>query len=223
MVRHSGEIYGVFLAAGQSRRMGCPKLELPFLGGTVGNTSLSAACASNLDSVLVITELAGKPSWLRQESSSGPDSTRYQLIPCKDAAKGQSFSLQCGVRAAQRLGAEAIVVLLADQPLLTPTAIDELLDEYHKNAKDNGGLSYIAASCEGSGLPMPPVLFPHTIFPELLKLTGDQGARSLLRRPIELEGVHVEFRDADLFLDIDTPEDYTSLVRRASSSVYTSG
>ena len=110
-------------------------------------------------------------------------------------------------------------MLLADQPLLTPTAIDVLLDEYHKNTMANARIAYIAASCQGSGVPMPPVLFHHTIFPELFKLTGDQGARTLLRGSNEREGVHVGFRDADLFMDIDTPEDYMDLIRMTSAGV----
>jgi len=222
MARQSGGIYGVFLAAGRSRRMGCPKLELPFMGGTLGGISLTAACHSTLDSILVITAHAGKPAWLPHESSNEPDRTRYKLIPCKDTAQGQSYSLQCGVRAAQRLDAEAIVVLLADQPLVTPAAINELLNEYHRNVKASKRPAFVAASREGNGIPMPPVLFHHSLFPKLLKLTGDQGARTLLRRSIERgEGIHVGFREADLLIDIDTPEDYTNLLQRESSSLGT--
>ncbi|WJH32670.1 NTP transferase domain-containing protein [Paenibacillus sp. CC-CFT747] len=151
MVRDRGRVFGVFLAAGRSRRMGRPKLELPFREGTLGSTALAAACGSALDGIFVITGDTAAPAWLPQDWAAGPDRSRVHMVPCKDAEHGQAFSLRCGVEAALRHGAEAVVVLLGDQPLLTSSAINRLLDEYHGLSDEKGRPAFIAASRAGEG------------------------------------------------------------------------
>ena len=53
-----------------------------------------------------------------------------------------------------------------------------------------------------------PVLFDRVVFPNLLKVQGDAGGRSIFsQHPLE----YVDWPDANLLLDVDTPEDYQRL------------
>jgi molybdenum cofactor cytidylyltransferase len=60
------------------------------------------------------------------------------------------------------------------------------------------------------------VLFDRQLFDEMLRVTGDEGARSVVRRH-RAEMATVAIEDPELFADIDTPEDYDRLVGRVSS------
>jgi len=103
--------------------------------------------------------------------------------------------------------ARAIVVLLADQPRITPAHLQSLCTSW------SGADDEIVATSFANTLG-PPVLFPRGCFAELAMLTGDQGARKLLdsgRYRVTL----VDFPDAAI--DIDRPEDLQRLQERPKS------
>lgn len=122
-------------------------------------------------------------------------------MPCRDAGMGMSHSLRAGLRAAcAGTLPDAVVVLLADQPLVTAAMIDRLLDAFREQPK----LDYCAAGHEG--MPKPPVLLSRTMFSSIEKLTGDQGARALLSEPHVFGRIEEEPEECR-FYDADTPED----------------
>ncbi|NYT41113.1 nucleotidyltransferase family protein [Sphingomonas sp. R-74633] len=121
----------------------------------------------------------------------------YDVVENPDPSLGQARSLCFGVSRAQELGAEAVLVALADMPRVTAAHIRRMMD-----AAD--GAATIVASSDGVS-PMPPALFGRDVFPELLKLEGDHGARDLIRR-----GHHVIAPPAEL-VDIDTQDDLREL------------
>ncbi len=55
-----------------------------------------------------------------------------------------------------------------------------------------------------------PVLVTRALFPEIAMLTGDEGARRLLKRADPARIVEVEFSNRAVTLDIDTPDDLTA-------------
>lgn len=194
-------IIGVYLAAGMSTRMRKNKLNLPFRNAYIGSMAFQAALESKLDWTLAVTRKGDPLHWLDPFSKS----EGWCILQCPDAEKGQGYSLKNGVKAASAMGAGAIVVLLADQPLVSSSIINRMLENYKE--------PYTAAS--KNGVPMPPVIISRKLFPAVMELSGDTGARSLLRR----QGGHGFLLELDdkIFMDIDSEDDYHHLVQMEGS------
>jgi molybdenum cofactor cytidylyltransferase len=122
------------------------------------------------------------------------------LIHNPDWEAGQNTSVGCGLRALPDTIGSA-VFLLADQPQI-PIELVKALNEQHARS-----LSPIIAPLiddrRGN-----PVLFDRVTFADLLSLTGDVGGRAVFaKHPI----TYVPWHDANVLLDVDTPEDYQRL------------
>lgn len=196
-------VVGIYLAAGSGTRMGggVHKLALPIGERTLGSLALQAALQSRLDHVVVITRAEDEAEWIDPVLRAEPFCEKWTLVACADAARGQAHSLRCGVQAVQERGAAAGIVMLADQPFISSEMIDKLIDIF---AQDRP--FYVASGHQG--LIQPPLLFAAELFPELLRLQGDEGARKILRREQGFPGQTVEFADARAFFDVDTPGAY---------------
>lgn len=194
-------IVGIYLAAGKSIRMGENKLNLPFRKKRLGNHALLTAINSTIDHVFVITREKGFPSWIDPCLYSGTNKDRWTAVTCPDASSGQAFSIKCGVEEAIRYGAEAVVIILADQPLLRSYMINNLTGLYRQNRE----IEYIASSFKGRL--QPPILFSNSFFSVLQQLEGNKGARSVLQKSTAF-GRTITYTDGKGFYDIDTKEDY---------------
>lgn len=117
---------------------------------------------------------------------------------CSETDHGQSASLKAGVNAAIGLGADAVVVMLADQPFVTVRLLNWMIERFVISPDS----AFVAVS------KMPPVLFSKTVFPELLQLQGDRGARELLNGKWEELGTFLSFSEEFFKQDIDTVEEY---------------
>ncbi|MFB6363432.1 NTP transferase domain-containing protein [Paenibacillus elgii] len=196
------KIIGIYLAAGQSTRMGTDKLRLPLGLMSLGNYALTAALSSGLDNVLVVSNDTSA-DWIDSALYREPIRRKWSVIHCSEAHLGQGHSLRCGVQAALAMEAAAVMVLLADQPLVTKEMIQELLIRFQANT----GIDFVASKYDG--LARPPIIFAQRMFPDLLLLQGDQGARHLIRK--ERAGICIDFASRDLFLDVDHVKDYKVL------------
>ena len=193
------KIIGVYLAAGNSRRMGLHKLSLLLHNEPLGNAALKTALSSNLSDMIIVTNDA---SWVLQ-------SLRHEnvhILSCPGSSQGQSHSLRCGVQKAMDMKADGIVVLLADQPFIKTELINELIDCY----KQHKTVYYVAAKYKG--IVRPPVLFAKKAFPILQTLQGDQGARAIFQKSF-VEGITISYEEAALFYDVDSWSDYQKLVQ----------
>ncbi|WP_332697897.1 NTP transferase domain-containing protein [Halalkalibacter lacteus] len=195
-------IFGIYLAAGQSKRMGCPKLSLPLDNKPLGSIALETAIESALEKVLVVTRESDSLNWLPPHFFQELSQKKWVHIRCKESWKGQAESLKCGLTAAQKMHAKAVMILLADQPFVTQEIIDQIVTQY-KTEKP-----YYIASCY-NGMLRPPVIFNYSLFPKLFQLHGDEGARQIIRN--SNRGLTVEFKEERNFLDVDTSKEYKSL------------
>ncbi|PEN78898.1 xanthine dehydrogenase [Bacillus cereus] len=200
------KVAGVFLAAGNSRRMGrgINKLCLPIGNQSIGSMALQVACDSQLDEIIIVTN---DTTWISKDISR----KRLHIVPSLFAQFGQSFSLYCGIKKAETLHAEAVIMLLADQLFITPEHINEVINRYKKNIN----LDYIV-SCYRNNMG-PPVLFSKKNFCILKKITGDQGARSIFNHP-DLKNRSILYGKCNEFYDVDTIEDYTIVKEIVSST-----
>jgi molybdenum cofactor cytidylyltransferase len=189
------KIVGLYLAAGNSRRTGrVNKLSLPIHNTLLGNLALAAALTSNLNDIVVI---ANETSWLTPSLQK----EKLHIISCKNASLGQSYSVHCGVVQAEMISADGVMIILADQPLITAELLNEVIECY----KQNSELDYVAASYQG--IPRPPALFSKKVFSALKSIKGDKGARSIFSNSL-FYGRNIPYNNAELFYDVDTLEDY---------------
>ena len=159
-------IGGLVLAAGEARRFGSPK-QLALLGGRplLEHALLAMARARSVDVAVVV--LGAHAAAVR----SAIDLHGAEPLVCPDWAEGQSASLRAGVGAlAERV--EAIAVILGDQPLIDPRAIDRVVA-----ARDGAA---VALRASYGGRPGHPVLLERDLFGATMSLRGDLGARELL-------------------------------------------
>lgn len=190
-------ISGVVLAAGRSSRLGRPKQLLPLGGRPLLDHVLANAAASALDEVVLV---------LGHEAAAiaaAVGAWGQRVVLNADYAAGQSTSLRAGLGATDPR-AEAALFLLGDQPGVGPAIIDALIDAYRA-----GGGSIVLPRY--GGRVGNPVLFGRALFPELARLTGDEGARGVVRARAG-EVVEVAVGAGPPPGDVDTEEDYTALL-----------
>jgi molybdenum cofactor cytidylyltransferase len=192
----SGQIAALILAAGASSRMGRPKQLLDWGGRPLVRAAAEVALAAGLDPVLAV--VGGAQEAVEAALAELP----LRIVPNADYADGQSTSLRAGIAA---LGpeVEAVVVLLGDQPFVSAAIVARLLAEWRASRAPI--VAPVYAGQRGN-----PVLFARAIFPELLAVQGDQGARAVLAAD-QARVLLVPFDDARPLSDIDTPEDYETL------------
>lgn len=189
-------VAGLILAAGASRRMGRPKQLLDWGGHPLVRVVAETALVAGLDPLLVVVGHAQEQ--VRAALAGLP--LGVALNP--DYAQGQASSLRVGVEALPP-NTSAALVLLGDQPFVTPAIIQTLCHAWRERRAEVVAPLY-------RGRRGNPVLFARTLFPELLTISGDQGARALLAAdPARV--LLVPFDDERPLADLDTPEDYQRL------------
>lgn len=185
------------LAAGASVRMGECKLLLPFGEATLLERAVQTALQSSADLTCVITGA--------YRDRMIPYLERYDLINIENPEwrKGQAFSVRVAANYAISIGADALILMVADQPFISPAHIDALL-EANRRVDDSLVKAFSTTDGKSSGNPC---LFRQLAFYELCGLEGDQGARSLLRNYAREQKRMVPSQDPRTFMDIDTIED----------------
>jgi CTP:molybdopterin cytidylyltransferase MocA len=199
----------VVLAAGASTRMGSPKAALP-LGAapaTVLSRGVAALLSAGVSRVVVVA--GAYPDAIRQALVT-PDA-RVTVVDNPAWHEGQLSSLLCGLETVAHPALEAVLVTLADVPLVAPATIRRLIETW----RETGAPIVRPARGETHGHP---VLFDRRVFGELRAADPTRGAKPVVRAHAH-EIVNVAVDDEGAFLDLDTPEDYAralALVARLS-------
>lgn len=194
---NDGPVAGVILAAGSSTRLGRPKQLLDLGGQPLLRRTLDNALASSLDRVLLVLGCRADEI----ATALGDHAAGIVLNPRYE--DGQATSVVAGI-AALPGDVAAAMLLLGDQPGVSPDVIDAVLAAWRADP------SAIAAPGYGGTIGNP-ILFRRDLFPDLLRLTGDQGARAIVRaRSSEVLSVPVAPHSPPP--DVDTEEDYAALL-----------
>ncbi len=186
-------IAAVVLAAGLSSRMRSNKLLVPIGGKPVIRHVVEAAAASRAAPLIVVTGNAGS------EIAAALEGLEVQFQENTDYAKGLSESLKCGVKRVPPQSAGALV-LLGDMPFVTTATIDSLIKAFEPESGRMIGVP-VCHGRRGN-----PVLWGRRFFAEILALSGDKGAKSLMG--LHADAVYeLEVADEGVLIDIDTPAD----------------
>lgn len=197
MIKNTFNFAAVILAAGSSTRIGKPKQLLRFRGKTMLEHAISAALDAGIVTPVVVIGAAADIIL-----AEVPLLRYCRVLHNEEFKKGQATSLRTGVSYVQG-SCDAAIFMLVDQPLVDSALVLELLHEY---AKLNPDVLYPVYENQRGN----PVVINARLFPRLINITGDEGARRLFTDP----SLHIHAHEVDtraVVTDIDTWQDYTSL------------
>ena len=186
------------LAGGAGVRFGGRKLTAPWGEGALIDGALAAAFAAPARTVTVVTgaDTGVETATVAFAERTG-QSPRLRLVHCADHAEGMGATLRTGV-ASLPADAAGVFVFLGDMPRVPAAVLPPLAAALAAGAP--------AAAPNFEGRRGHPVLFSRALFPDLLALSGDEGARTLLRSLGDRLAL-VESPDAGVLFDVDQPGD----------------
>lgn len=200
------EIAAVILAAGLSRRMGQPKMALPWGDTTVIGQVVRVLAEVGARPLVVVTGGAAELVGAALVAALGKTGTATRAAPTTttvfnpDFANGEMLaSLQVGIRALPD-SVEACLVALGDQPQIEVGVVKTILETYLQT----GGTLWAPSFHMRRGHPW---LIQRALWPDLLSMTSPATVRDFLNRhSAAIQYVAVD-RDS-ILQDLDTPEDY---------------
>ena len=194
-------VSAVILAAGGSTRLGQPKQLLPVGGSTMIEHVLQAVMGTTVDEIIVV--LGHAAGEIAPHIPAG-----CQIVLNQDWQAGISSSIQAGLQAVHPR-AEAVLFILADQPLLTSAALERILYAYYGTTK-----AIVAPVYRGQR--GTPALFERRTFAALRSLRGDVGGSQVIRQ-LPHEVLPVEMEAAEMLFDVDTISDYEQLLKQGQT------
>ncbi len=191
-------VEAIVLAAGFGARFGGGKLTAPWRDGVLLDGALIAAFAAPVRTISVVWGAdPAVPEAARAFAERMDEAGRLRLVNAVDHAEGMAATLRAGI-ASLATDTTGAFVFLGDMPRVPVAVFAKLADALAAGAP--------AAAPLFEGRRGHPVLFSAPLFPQLLALTGDEGARAVLQK---LGGAlaTVEAPDEGVLFDIDLPGD----------------
>jgi molybdenum cofactor cytidylyltransferase len=188
-----GGIWAIVLAAGESKRMGFPKMLLNFEGITMIEKVLKNVTGSDLDSTLVV--LGAEKERIMDIISRLPVKYCYNA----DYKEGMLSSVKAGFSNLPS-DFEAALVFQGDQPFISAALINTIIDAYRSSGK--GIVIPVHRNKRGH-----PLLVDKKYKSEIDKLDSSVGLRSLALR-FSFDVLEVDTDQAGILRDFDTYEDY---------------
>lgn len=187
----------IILAAGASTRLGKPKQLLQYRGKTLLAHAINEAVNSNADAVVVVL---GKDANLFKKEI---DERKIRVAINSSWEEGMASSLRLGMDTLlkDKPYIDAVIFMVCDQPHISSSVLNELIITQQKTTKQ------IVTSNYGDSMG-PPALLHKKYFEELMKLSGDAGARKIIQKNMN-DVATILFPEGNI--DIDTEEDYKKL------------
>ena len=197
-------IVGIVLAAGKSTRLGRPKALLTAPSGETFVARVAGTLSDGgADSVVVVGRESDE-ELLAQVSALRPG-VEFAANPAPD--RGQLSSVIVGIEYADARGAEAVVVLPVDTPLVLADTVRAALQAFRQSRAAIVRVTY-------QGRHGHPVVFGAAVFAEIRAADPSVGAKQVVRRdPGRV--LDVEVADPGVLQDVDLPEDFHRLFGRA--------
>ncbi len=189
----------VILAGGKSNRLGSPKQLLKYKGQSLLQHAAEAALGTGIMPVIVIT--GAKAELMEKELENYP----VQLAYNEAWEEGMASSIRCGVEASKRMkpDVDGILFMVCDQPFADTFVLNELI----AMQKESG--MPISASVYDDIIGTP-AIYHKSIFPELISLQGDIGAKKIINAHKDSLST-ISFDSGKT--DIDTTSDYENLLK----------
>lgn len=197
-------ISAIILAAGKSERMGKIKQLMILHGRSILERTITNYLGSGAVSEVIVV-LGYKADEILKNISY--QAIRVVINP--DYEYGMSTSIIAGVKRVSDT-AEAVMIAMGDQPLITGPTIKKLAEEFQKC--DKGIVAPVYHSKRGQ-----PVIFSKKYIDELLSLTGDTGAREVVKQHSS-DVLEVPVETGTVLFDIDTDESYLEALKIIENS-----
>ncbi len=190
----------IVLAAGASRRLGRPKQALPYGDSTLLGHVVRQALAAGLGPVLVVVGAHA------EEAQRGLPPEAH-IVPNPGWEEGMASSLRVGLQALADGWPEAgaALVLACDQPAVSAALLRRMASLWRADGAP------VVACAYGDTVGVP-ALFARELWPELMALSGDRGAKGVVLRHRQRARL-VPFPEGAL--DVDTPQDWERVTARA--------
>jgi len=191
-------IAGLILAAGESSRMGQDKALLTYGGRTFLEIIVATLHEAGMERVVVVL------GHHAEQIQGAVTLEGAEIVINRDYARGQTSSLQAGLRALESAELEAVVLCLVDHPLISADTVQALVASFRRS----GAPVVIPTFQNQRGHP---VLIARTLFSALLSLDPGEGANTVIGRHREATQF-VAVSDPGILLDIDDTETYRRLL-----------
>jgi molybdenum cofactor cytidylyltransferase len=199
-------VEGIILAAGLSTRLlGEDKTWIDIGGRPMISHVVRQSLSSRLDRVIVVLGPSSAAHALAEEAVFSSHRL-IKVINLRPEA-GMSESIRVGLGGVDPLSAGAAFIL-GDQPFISSGVIDFLIDAFRSNRD-----KIVAPLIHGRR--STPVIFPAALFPELMQITGDVGARGVVNLHAE-DVIGLEMGALYDDTDLDTPDDLLRIREKMS-------
>lgn len=187
-------ITAVILAAGESKRMGQPKMLLPWGNEKVLTHVVNVFQNAGIEDILVVTGGA------REQVERLLSGQRVRTVYNEAHAGGEMLSsVQCGIKSVARQ-TQAMLIGLGDQPQVREGSVRRVCEAFRESKSNLVVPSYRLRRGH-------PWLVAQPLWDELLEMKSPQSPRDFLNA--HRNDIHyVEVDDPNILADLDTPEDY---------------
>jgi Uncharacterized MobA-related protein len=214
MPKHANDVAAIVLAAGGGSRLGGGKLLLPWQGlPLIAQAPRILRQTERLASVTVVLghDADAVREALLPHTAQLPVPVAFTPNPAWREGLSTSLILGLGHALAAPNGGtvRAALFLLGDQPLVTTETVNTLIRAHHRACEadpDHPATVPVYRGERGN-----PVILSRRLFPSLMTLSGDTGARRILAGLGDAV-LRIEVNDPGVTRDVDTPEAYAALL-----------
>lgn len=204
----------VILSAGESRRMGQPKALVPFPAIlNQHDAALTPAPTAQKTFLEHLIEVTRHPRTGALRVVVGPHAAEIRarvkldestLVFNPDWQRGQLSSLQAAIRSLPAEKTEGILLCLVDHPLISAALVASLVKTFDRDKNHIVIPAY-------RGRRGHPVIFPSTLFAELLAASPEVGARAVVHAHAN-DVTEVPVQEEGVILNLNDPESLTKLL-----------